>query len=289
VEYWSAVLDALKDSSITFGVVFLVYFILSFCETWLSEKLVRSRRMSPLFGSIFGLVPQCGASVVAADLYLKDRISVGTLIAVFIACSDEALPIIASSPAKGIMALPLIGLKFVLALAVGYLVDLIIRPKAVPEEEKDVPDKVHIGCCGHEIDDEEENKWHKHLFHPLIHSLKIFAYVFIINVIFNILITYVGEDNMAAFISQNKYLAPLYSVLVGLIPNCASSVVISELFIRGQLSFGAALGGLIVNAGLGFTVLFRDRKYLKKTFAILGVLMFVGLAAGYITCLIMGF
>ena len=285
---WDVVLDALKDSAITLGVVFLFYFLLSFCEAWLSEKLEKAKKASPLLGAGLGLIPQCGTSVVAADLYLKERISMGTLIAVFIACSDEALPIIASNLNRGWMVFPLLGVKFVLGAAVGFLTDLIIRRTAKPLGE-DEGEKIHIGCCGHEIEEGEENGWHKHLFHPLFHSLKIFLYVFAVNIAFGLIIYYVGEDNFAAFLKGNRYLAPLYSTLIGIIPNCASSVIIAELYTMGNLSFGAALSGLVVNAGLGMVVLLKDHKAWKNTLTIFLITFFVALLAGYVTCLIIGF
>jgi hypothetical protein len=187
------------------------------------------------------------------------------------------------------MVLPLILIKFVLGFLVGFTVDLLIRPKDKSEETEEPLDKVHIGCCGHEIDNEEESKWHKHLFHPLLHSLKIFAYVFGVNLIFGLILYYVGQDRIASFLEANKYLTPLYSTLIGMIPNCASSVIISEMFINGDLSFGAALAGLIVNAGLGMVILLKDRKAIKKTMTIFGILSLVSLVSGYITCLILGF
>ena len=287
-------LDSLIDSSWVLLAAFVIYVAISFCETWIAKQLTRNKALSPLLGSLFGLVPQCGFSVVASDLYLKQKISMGTLVAVFIACSDEALPIFLSNPSTALSTLPLLGIKFALGFIVGYSIDLIHKPQIIEEEhhehdEKEEENDIHIGCCGHEIDDDHENKWHKHLVHPLIHSLKIFAYVLIVNIIFNVILYYVGEDNLKAFLSANKYLAPLYSTLIGLIPNCVSSVIISELYISSSISFGAALSGLIVNAGLGMLVLLKDRRAIKKTLVILLITFSVALLAGYISCLIAGF
>jgi uncharacterized membrane protein YraQ (UPF0718 family) len=281
-------LDSLKDSAITFGVVFGIYVLLSFIETWVSTQLEKSHSLSPLLGSLFGLLPQCGLSVVASDLYTQSRISMGTVIAVFLACSDEAIPVLLSSPAKAIWTLPLLGLKFALGAIVGTLVDLCIRRKQVQAIEGQA-EKIHIGCCGHEIDDEEEKPLHKHLVHPLIHSLKIFAYVFIFSFLLSTLIFYVGEDKLSLFLQSNKYLTPFLAVLVGLIPNCAASVVLTEMFISNSLSFGALLGGLSVNAGLGYVVLLKDKKGLKKSLVIILITFLTGLAAAYLTCLVSGF
>lgn len=288
--FWDLILDDLIDTGEVFAAALVIYILISFCETWISKQIEKRKAVAPLIGSLFGLVPQCGFSVVASDLYLKERISMGTLIAVFIACSDEALPIFLSNPKTALSTLPLLGIKFVLGFAVGYSVDLIYHPKKeVKKEEVSKDNEVHIGCCGHEIDDEEENKWHKHLVHPLIHSLKIAAYVFAVNVIFSLIFYFVGEDSIKSFLDTNKYISPLYSAIIGLIPNCVSSVIISELYISSSISFGAALSGLVVNAGLGMLVLLKDRKAIKKTLVIILIAFITGLTSGYIACLIGGF
>jgi len=286
-------IDALLDSLKVLAVAFVIYFILSFIETNVSKVLEKNKKVSPLIGSALGLIPQCGMSVVSSDLYLKHHITMGTLVAVFIACSDEALPIMLSNPNKIIMVLPLILIKFVLGFVTGFIVDLFATKKD-DETEKHLETcegetDIHVGCCNHEIDDQKESKWHKHLVHPLIHSLKIFAYVFVINMIFGMLIYYVGKDNIASFINQNKYWSPLFTCLVGLIPNCASSVIITNMYLLDEISFGATLSGLIVNAGLGIMVLLKNKNAIKDTLIIIGILLFVGLLAGYGFCLIFGF
>jgi len=285
------IIDDLVDTGEVFAVALAIYILISFFETWISKQIERKKAIAPLIGSLFGLVPQCGFSVVASDLYLKERISMGTLVAVFIACSDEALPIFISNPTTALSTLPLLGIKFVLGFVVGYSVDLIYHPKKEVKKEEETCDenKIHIGCCGHEIDDKEENKWHKHLVHPIIHSLKISAYVFAINVVFSLIFYFVGEESIKSFLDTNKYLSPLYSAIIGLIPNCVSSVIISELYISSSISFGAALSGLVVNAGIGMLVLLKDRKAIRKTIAIITITFITGLVSGYITCLISGF
>jgi len=285
-------LDSLYDSLKVLVVLFIVYFLLSFVELSLSKLLQKNKRLSPLLGASFGLIPQCGFSVVSSDLYLKRRISMGTLLAVFIACSDEALPIMLSDPNKIYMIIPLLLIKFTLGFSVGYFVDFFIEhvgKKSVVINESEESDSVHIGCCHHEIDNDEENKWHKHLLHPLLHSLKIFIYVLVINLIFGIVIYYVGEDNIANFLNQNKYFGPLYSTIIGLIPNCASSVIITKMYLLNELSFGSALSGLIANAGLGLVILLKSKKEFKNTIIIIGVLVLTALIAGYLCNLFLGF
>lgn len=323
-------LDALKDSAIVFAFLFVVYVILSFFESKLAKALERSHKWSPLLGVSFGLIPQCGFSVLASDLFDKKHITIGTLVGVFIATSDEALPIFLSNvgdPKKTVMLLPLLGIKFIVGLSVAYLLDFIFR-KQIKETVKHEVDchceeVVHIGCCGHTIDfsslddhdhehehehddehehhenhhhhahDEKENdkkiskaQIHAHLVHPIVHSLKIFAYIFAINFVFGTIIYYVGEDKIMAFLQTNKFYAPLFSVLVGFIPNCASSVILSDLYLLGGISFGACAGGLCVNAGLGLFVLLKNVKRVKENLVVLFSLLATGLIVGYVVSLI---
>ncbi len=285
-------LDSLLDSLKILVVVLIFNIIISFIENKLTEKITKNEKVSPIIGAAFGLIPQCGFSVVASDLYTKNHITMGTLVAVFISCSDESLPIMLSDLSKAYMVLPLILIKFILGFLIGYLIDFIYRTKREVKEHLEHcehEEEVHIGCCHHHIDDKEENKWHEHLIHPLVHSLKIFVYVFIINAIFGTIIYYIGEDAVKTFLENNKYFAPLYSVLIGLIPNCASSVILTELFIEGNLSFGACMSGLIVNAGLGTIVLFKNKEFIKKAFIIIAILIIVAIITGYTTCAIIGF
>lgn len=282
-------LDALIDSLKVLLVVFIMYILISFFEKKLADKISKKSKFSVLLGALFGLIPQCGFSVIAADLYLKRHITMGTLIAVFIACSDEALPIFLSSSDKFLMALPLLGSKFIVAFLVGFLIDAIYtkshKEVVSHEEHCEHEEEVHVGCCHHEIEsnhDENESKFHKYLLHPLLHSLKIFVYVLVINVVFGILVYYVKEENISAFLTQNSGLAPLFAVLVGLIPNCASSVIISDLYIAGHITFGTCIAGLICNAGLGFVYLFKNKSNLKNNLIVLLIVALTGLLVGYL-------
>ena len=338
-------LDALKDSAIVLAIVFGVYLILAFFESKFSGKMLKAGKLAPLIGAAIGLIPQCGFSVVAADMYSKRKITAGTVLAVFIATSDEALPIFLSNPHKILMVLPLLGIKLVVGIACGYLLDLLL--KRAPEdwhplpllskveghdghdhehekeagqdivlqeaegheeehedehhhdhehehdhERHDEDDDVHVGCCHHHIEGEEQTKMGKvkqYFVHPLIHSLKIFAYVFVVNMIFQTILFYVGEEKVLAFLQSSRYAAPAIAVVVGLIPNCASSVMLSELYMIGGLSFGACVGGLCVNAGLGLMVLYRHVKSVKQNLVITAALLTVGLAVGYVVSAIFGF
>ena len=283
--FFDILLDSLKDSVLIFAFVFLFHVILSFIETPVSNFLVKRKKTAPIFGALFGLIPQCGTSVIAADLYIKKLITFGTLIAVFLACSDEALLVLLGAWIEKTLAIfPLIGLKLAAGILFGFLIDLVIARHQKLEEVDHIDEKHE--CHEHH---HENTPIHAHLVHPLIHALKIFIYVFIINLALGLLIGWVGEENFASFMISNRYLAPLFTSIIGLIPNCASSVLITELYLSGTLSFGALFAGLLVNSGLGVMILIKEYKNIKQTLLILGVCFAIAVSLGYLTCLVSGF
>ncbi len=292
MEYVDLLLETLIDSAIIFGIAFVINFALSFLESKIAKLLEQKKRVAPIFGSIAGVIPQCGISVVGADLYNKGHLTIGTVVAIFIACSDEAIPVLLGNiHGKWWMTFVLIVIKVVIGMITGLLVDLIFRKRNGHVKEHldhcEGEDEVHIGCCGHHIEEDdhhEESKLHEHFIHPLIHSLKIFAYVYVVSYAFGALILWVGEDNIASFLAQDGmayWFTPIFSVLVGLIPNCASSVLISNLYIESTIPFGALLAGLMANAGLGTLMLFKHKENIKNAFLVLGIVILVSTISGY--------
>ena len=278
------VLDALKDSVLVFAFVFLFHVILSFIETPVSNFLVKRKKAAPIFGSLFGLIPQCGTSVVAAELYIKRYITLGTIIAVFLSCSDEALIVLITHWNERSLAIfPLIGLKLVTGILIGMLIDLIMRHQKVDEVDQIEEEKE---CHTHH---HENTPAHAHLIHPLIHSIKIFIYILIINIALGTLIGFITEERFADFMLTNRYLTPLFSAIIGLIPNCASSLLITELYVTGSISFGALFAGLLVNSGLGMMVLIKNKKNIKSALFIILFCFIIAIALGYLTCLVNGF
>ncbi len=264
----AVLLDALKDSLKVFLVAFVVYFLLAFFAKKIINLLNKHSKIAPLFGALVGVVPECGVPVVGADLYSKRKITTGTIIAIFLACSDEAIPVLISS-SKWKMVFLLVGIKILMGFTIGFLVDLITKEK--PENKND--DELYNECCS----------LHKYLIHPLIDAFKVFIYVLIINILFGIIIYYIGEENIIAFLKANYLLSPLLAVLLGLVPNCAPSLLMAELYIMGGIPFGALLSGLAVNAGLGLIFLIKQHGMLKKTIFIVLVLIVSALLAGYLT------
>ena len=287
--FFHALLDSLK----VLAFVFIFNVLLSFFESFFTNKLAKSHKINPLTGSLFGLIPQCGVSVISADLYIKEHLTMGTIVAIFIACSDEAIPIILSNPSKALYVLPLLLSKIIIGFVVGFLVDFIYKKSKENvhhhHEECEHEHEVKVGCCNHDINNDEESKLHKHLLHPLLHSFKLFIYIFVINFIFGTIIFYIGEDTIETILKNNKYFTTIYATIIGLIPNCASSVIITNLFINGNLSFGSTLAGLITNAGLGMVVLLKNKNMIKKTIVIIGILVLTALVSGYVINLIFDF
>lgn len=287
-----------EDSLSVFAIAFIIYVVISFVEQKIAQCLNFKNRFSPMAAAALGLVPQCGLTIVGSDLYLKKHITLGTLIALFLACSDEAIPILlASSKSNAVFTVvSVIITKFVIGMIAGYTIDFINKKnKNIVNEhlhkcDQNLEDTAHKGCCDHII---EGNHRYSivtdHVFHPLKHTLKIFIYVFIINLLLNSLIELIGHDVLTNFLSSNKYLAPLFSALIGIIPNCASSVVITNLYLINGLSFGACISGLCMNAGLGLVFLFKRKTSIKDGFLILGLMFGISLIAGYLICLILGF
>ena len=302
----------LKDTAILLPFLFVSYILIELLEYYSAKKLKHSKllsnKWSTLFGASFGLVPQCGFSVVATDLFAQKKIKIGTLLAVYIATSDEAIPLLLASPNKAFSLIPLVLIKFIVAIMVGYFVDLIFKKynnkrieltntqtqqtkklkKHIEEHnhsnEEEHETEIHTGCCGHHITEEntKENKIKQFLLHPLVHTLKIFTFIFIVTMLFNGLVEWLGEAKISNFLNNSKNFAPLFAALVGLIPNCASSVIVTNLYSIGSIGFGALMAGLIVNAGIAFIVLFKQNKNFKENLIILLTMLSIGISVGYI-------
>ena len=265
-----------------------------------AKRLLRGK-YAPLIGVGMGLIPQCGFSVMATNLYLSKNITVGTLLAVFIATSDEAIPILISTPATAWKLFPMLAVKVIYALFIGYLFNVIFRKrneeifrakdeeereKAARHEDSHEEEEEEIGCCHHELKkDDGKCRDKKEIFkdyvgHPLIHSIKVFVYILIINFAFGTLIYYVGQEKITLFLAESGWYQPFVAGLIGLIPNCAASVIVSQLYILGGISFGSCVTGLSVNAGIALALLFRKSKNLKDNLFILAVLYLSGVILG---------
>lgn len=304
-------LDVLKDSFIdtakVLPILFIVYYLIELLEYKNAIKLQTNKMLkggaSPLVGSVIGCVPQCGFSVVMSDLFSKKSVSIGALIAVFISTSDEALPLMFANP----KALPwlalLLGLKIVFAISVGYLSMLLYKlffKNSKKDSHTHINEEIHTHEETHTHENTSEHEEHKEVeitnacchhhviqrsfdwVHPLTHCLKICLFIFIINIVFGSIVElWIGEQALVSFLNKSKFLQPIFAVLLGLIPNCASSVVLTEMFLLKGISFGALFAGLSVNAGLGIIVLFKENKNWKENLFIVSMLIISSLVIGY--------
>lgn len=294
-------MDALLDTAKLIPFLFVIYIGIEYLEFKLGDNLIkkvkRAGKIAPAAGALFGLVPQCGFSVMATALYSKRVVTLGTLLAVYLSTSDEALPIILSQPDKLNLLFPLLLTKLVIALITGYLIDFILyrRPKSDVEAEicatseavagDSIDDIDEKGCCGHDCPTAKIN-FKELIVHPLRHTLKVFIYLFIASLLINFVIYQVGEDNLGNVFMSDSLFQPIMTAIFGLIPNCASSIAITEVFLKGGLSFGSAVAGLCSGAGLGLLVLFKEVKNIKDAIKVVTILVIISAFAGIIIQLI---
>ena len=275
------ILEILQDTAIDtiklIPFLFITYLIMEYIEHKTSNKLrdtiKKSGKFGPLLGAVVGIFPQCGFSVSATNLYAGRVITIGTLIAVYITTSDEMLPILLTEAVPITTILTILGIKLVLGIIAGVIVDFIFKFVKKEHQEQDIEE-----LCEHE---------HCHCEEGIVSSatnytLNIPIFIFAITLILNGIITYIGEDTIAHFISKNVILGPIIAGLIGLIPNCASSVILTELFISNVISMPVLISGVAVNAGVGLLVLFKTNKNIKENVSIIGILYAIGVISGIV-------
>ena len=298
-EFLQSLLMILEESAIdtlkAVPILFAVYILVSYFEHN-SHKYVgffkKAEKFGPVVGATLGIVPQCGFSVAMADLYNKKSITLGTLIAIFIATSDEAIPILLSNYDFILPMLLLISIKFIYAIICGYIIDLILLGIHKKRQNAIVFASPLAGepCeCGHEGHEHEHNHEHPHhccadniFIDALKHTLKITIFIFVVNLIMNLLIEFSGF-NVSSLMNINKFAQPFITSLIGLIPNCVASVLMVEIYMAGGMTFGSMLAGLCTGAGVGLLILFkRNKKNLLSNLFILSLVYTLGVILGII-------
>lgn len=280
------IVDVFIDSVKILPLLFVVYVFIEFIELKYShkikEKIEDAGKAGPAIGAVAGAIPQCGLSVIASSLYIKRFITLGTLLAVYLSTSDEAIPMLLSEPDKASIVFPVIGIKILIAIIAGFLVDMLLNSHKKSHHNHDNSCEVtEHGCCGHEYE-EQKITAKKLLYHPLIHTIKIFIYIFIISLVIALGFQSIGQENIKNFFLSNELLQPVIAGLVGLIPNCAASVAITQFYIEGVIGFGAMMAGLCASAGLGILVLFKENKNRLEVYKIVGLLFFISVLTGLI-------
>ena len=283
-EYLSEVVfDGLIDVLKLIPFLFIAFLILEYIEHKMSKKnkdiLSKNKKVGPLVGSLLGAFPQCGFSSLATNLFSSRVITLGTLIAIYLSTSDEMLPLMIAEKINVLSIIKIIGTKFIIGLIFGYLIDLIYRKKFKSEEN--IVIHIHDMCHDHDCHCEEGI-----LKSSLIHTLKITLYIFIATILISSLIYFIGEDSIKNILKHGNILTYFLSSLIGLIPNCASSVIITELYLNNMIYLGTLLSGTLTGAGVGLLILFKENKNIKENLIIVSIIYFIGVLIGFLIDLI---
>ncbi len=275
-EFTHIIFHTLIDSIKLVPFLFITYLAMEYLEHKTSEKaenmIRRAGKFGPLIGGIAGVVPQCGFSAAASSLYAGRVITMGTLIAIFLSTSDEMLPILISENVGFAPIFKILIIKIIIGVIAGFVIDLIFHNKTQRNTHE-----IHQ-VCEHEHCDCE----HGIVMAAVKHTLQITFFIFIISFILNLIIHFVGEEALAGLILNRPILGQLVAGAVGLIPNCASSVVITRLYLEGAMSLGAMMAGLLVGAGIGILVLFKVNHDKKENLKIIGLLYIIGVCSGIV-------
>ena len=319
---WEVLLDSLLDTLKVVPILYLVYLLVCYVGHNSNNKYAKlmnkTKRYGPMIGGAVGCIPQCGFSIVMSDLYSKKAVTIGTLIAVMLATSDEAIPLMLSNPDHIVEMLILIAIKIVIAVVFGYLFDLIFLIVGKKQEiDTQVFEKTHnhdceLTSCSHKhiIHNHTHSKEHEHhkeehidkseslekhrrgdcvdniFLDALLHTLQITIFLFVVTFVIGLIVEKAGMENLTNIFTNNKFVQPFIAALIGLFPSCASSVFLVEFYMAGGITFGAMLAGLCAGSGIGLVVLFtKNKKHIWTNIIILASLYLIGSIVGVICAL----
>lgn len=265
-------LDTLLDIVKLLPFLFISFLILELLEHKLSTKSKRvitsSGKFGPLIGALLGGIPQCGFSVVATNFYVTRVITLGTLIAIYLSTSDEMLPILLANQVSIIEIVKIVGLKVVIGMVVGFIIDFITH--STIKEDFNICEDDHCDCD------------HSLIKSAIIHTLKTLLFIGIATFILNITFYFISEDAIKRLFLSNYVIGSFLSPLLGLIPNCAASVILTELYLNGVLTLGTTIGGLLTGSGVAILILFKNNKNVKENLKIVGIIYAIGVISGLI-------
>ena len=263
-------IDGLIDTLKVFPFLLISFYIIEILEHKINsnKRLESSGKYGPILGSLLGIIPQCGIASIATNLYVTGIITLGTLISVFLSTSDEMIPILLSEKVSIKLILIILGIKLVVGLVSGLLIDL-VYPRKI---------KSHYEIC-----EEEHCHFDDHKFISAFkHTINISLFILVINVLLNMVFNYGLNDYLSSLLLKNSVFSPIITSLIGLIPNCASSIVITKLYLASSISFGSMIAGLLTNSGIALVVLFKTNKNVKENINIIFLTYFIGIIIGII-------
>lgn len=273
------ILDTIIDSLKLIPFLLVAFIIIELLEHKLNNKtksiITKSKKIGPIIGSLLGVIPQCGFSVMATNLYITRIITLGTLISIYLSTSDEMLIIMISEKVEISLILKILLIKIFFGIVYGLIIDKIINKKKKDKETNyELCDEEHCDCN------------HSILLSAIKHTLHITLFIFIITLIINTIFTLLGDNYLSKILLNNSILSPFITSLIGLIPNCAASVILTELYLNSTISLGALIGGLLTSSGSSLLVLIKNNKNQKENLSIILLLYALGVLSGIIIELI---
>lgn len=269
--------EAVYESFIMFPFLFIAYVLMEYIEHKGESKITiymkKAKSIGPILGALFGVIPQCGFSIIASGLYLNGNITLGTLLSVFISTSDEAIPILIAYPSRYQSLIVIVLMKIVLGIIVGYVIDFLIQKYHFKQYR--LKQYLHKDC-------HEEVQHHSLFYVALRHTIKIFLFILVVNIVFTILVDLIGTDTLAMMLGRGSLWQVFIAALFGFIPHCAASVILTQLYVTGIVTFASLCAGLITSSGLGLLVLLRMNKYKKDVLRIVIILYGVSVLTGVI-------
>lgn len=272
-----------EDSLFVILAMFLTYLAMEYLEHRTGDKVQhlvqKADKLGPVIGAVAGVVPQCGFSAAASNLYAGRVITMGTLIAIYLSTSDEMLPVMIASQAPGQTILKILAVKLLVGMAAGFVIDLFFHIKSSEKKGSEGHGHGHIN----EMCEQEHCDCEKGIFQSAVkHTVKVSIFLLLISFALNLVLEITGQDVLAGLMLNRPIAGPLVAGAVGLIPNCAASVVITELYLEGLIGAGSMLAGLLVGAGVGLLVLFRVNHHRRENLKIVGILYLIGVLTGMI-------